>query len=281
MMGKIKHSYMKRLILVSCLVCISLVGFAQSEKAAILMVHFGTSEPEGRALSLETINNDVKAAFPEMEVRQAYASAIIRNIWDKRGEHFYSPQEALMQLRADGYEHVYVQSTTLMEGYEMTYLRETIASLQPFFKELKAGNPLLYSVEDCQRVLDVLTHEGTEKNQAVVLVGHGTTHPSTAVYAMLQTMLQEREQNNWYVSTIEGYPTQDMTLKNLKHNKVKKVQLRPLLLTAGDHARNDIAKEWRELFEQQGFEVDVRLQGLGEIKSIRDIYIQHIKNMLK
>ena len=138
MMGKIKHSYMKRLILVSCLVCISLVGFAQSEKAAILMVHFGTSEPEGRALSLETINNDVKAAFPEMEVRQAYASAIIRNIWDKRGEHFYSPQEALMQLRADGYEHVYVQSTTLMEGYEMTYLRETISSLQPFFQRAKS-----------------------------------------------------------------------------------------------------------------------------------------------
>ena len=72
-----------------------------------------------------------------------------------------------------------------------------------------------------------------------------------------------------------------MTSKNVKHNKGKKLQLRPLLLTAGDHARNDIAKEWRELFEQQGFEVDVRLQGLGEIKSIRDIYIQHIKNMLK
>ena len=209
------------------MLCICLMGFAQTEKTAILMVHFGTTEPEGRALSLETVNNDVKAA---------YASAIIRNIWGKRGEHFYSPQEALMQLRADGYEHVYVQSTTLMEGYEMTNLRETIASLQPFFKVLKAGNPLLYSIEDCQKVLDILTLEGTEKNQAVVLVGHGTTHPSTAVYAMLQTMLQEREQSNWYVSTIEGYPTQEMTLKNLKRNKVKKVQLRPLLLTAGDHS---------------------------------------------
>lgn len=272
---------MKRLLLVFSLICMSLAVFAQTEKTAILMVHFGTTEPEGRALSLETVNNDVKAAFPDMEVRQAYASAIIRNIWGKRGEHFYSPQEALMQLRADGYERVYVQSTTLMEGYEMTYLREAIASLQPFFKVLKAGNPLLYSVEDCQKVLDILTLEGVEKNQAVVLVGHGTTHPSTAVYAMLQTMLQEREQNNWYVSTIEGYPTQEMTLKNLKRNKVKKVQLRPLLFTAGDHARNDIAKEWKGLFEQQGFEVDVKLQGLGEIKAIRDIYIQHIKDMLK
>lgn len=272
---------MKRICVLTMMLCICLMGFAQTEKTAILMVHFGTTEPEGRALSLETVNNDVKATFPDMEVRQAYASAIIRNIWGKRGEHFYSPQEALMLLRADGYERVYVQSTTLMEGYEMTYLRETIASLQPFFKVLKAGNPLLYSVEDCQKVLDILTQDAAEKNQAVVLVGHGTTHPSTAVYAMLQTMLQEREQSNWFVSTIEGYPTQEMTLKNLKRNKVKKVQLRPLLLTAGDHARNDIAKEWKELFEQQGFEVDVKLQGLGEIKGIRDIYIQHIKDMLK
>ena len=272
---------MKKLVLIFSLICISLAGFAQNEKAAILMVHFGTTEPEGRALSLETVNNDVKAAFPDMEVRQAYASAIIRNIWSKRGERFLSPQEALMQLRADGYERVYVQSTTLMEGYEMTYLREAIAALQPFFKELKAGNPLLYSVEDCKKVLDILSRDAAEKNQAVVLVGHGTTHPSTAIYAMLQTMLQEREQNNWYVSTIEGYPTQEMTLKSLKQKKVKKVQLRPLLLTAGDHARNDSAKEWKGLFEQQGFEVDVKLQGLGEIKAIRDIYIQHIKDILK
>ena len=272
---------MKKFVLIFSLICFSLAGFAQNEKAAILMVHFGTSEPEGRALSLETVNNDVKAAFPDYEVRQAYASAIIRNIWGKRGERFLSPQEALMQLRADGYERVYVQSTTLMEGHEMTFLRETIAALQPFFKELKAGNPLLYSVDDCRQVLNILTHDAAEKNQAVVMVGHGTSHPSTAVYAMLQTMLQERGQANWYVSTIEGYPSQEMTLKSMKQSKVKKVQLRPLLLTAGDHARNDIAKEWKELFEEKGFEVAVKLQGLGEIKAIRDIYIQHIKDILK
>ncbi|MCR4766265.1 MAG: sirohydrochlorin cobaltochelatase [Bacteroidaceae bacterium] len=272
---------MKKICLFAILLCVSIITFAQADKTAILMVHFGTTEPEGRTLSLETVNNDVKAAFPDMEVRQAYASAIIRNIWGKRGERIYSPQEALMQLRADGYEHVYVQSTTLMEGYEMTYLRETIASLRPFFKELVAGNPLLYSVEDCKEVLRILSVDAAAKNQSVVLVGHGTTHPSTAVYAMMQTMLQETGQNNWYVSTIEGYPTQDMTLKKLKQDKVKKVELRPLLLTAGDHARNDIAKEWKELFEQQGFEVSIKLQGLGEFKAIRDIYIQHIKNMLK
>ena len=272
---------MKRATFLLMMLCICMASFAQAEKAAILMVHFGTTEPAGRALSLETVNKDVKAAFPDMEVRQAYASAIIRNIWDKRGEHFYSPQEALMQLRADGYEHVYVQSTTLMEGYEMTYLREAIAALQPFFKILKAGNPLLYSVEDCQQVLDILTQDAAEKNQAVVLVGHGTTHPSTAVYAMLQTMLQEREQANWFVSTIEGYPTQEMTLKSIQQHKLKKVLLRPLLLTAGDHARNDISKEWKSFFEEQGYDVSVRLQGLGEIQAIRNIYIQHIKDMLK
>ena len=272
---------MRRFLILTMMMCISLLSFAQADKAAILMVHFGTSAPEGRTLSLESVNNDVKAAFPDMEVRQAYASAIIRNIWNKRGERILSPQEALMQLRADGYECVYVQSTTLMEGYEMTSLRETVASMQPFFKVLKAGNPLLYSVEDCQKVLDILSNDEAEKNQAVVLVGHGTSHPSTAVYALLQTMLQERGQCNWYVSTIEGYPTQEMTLKSLKRNKVKKVLLRPLLLTAGDHARNDIAKEWKELFEQQGFDVEVRLQGLGEIKAIRDIYVNHIKDMLK
>jgi len=75
--------FMKRILILISLVFICLTAFSQTEKAAVLMVHFGTSEAEGRALSLDAVNRDVKAAFPELEVRQAYASGIIRKKLEK------------------------------------------------------------------------------------------------------------------------------------------------------------------------------------------------------
>ena len=80
---------------------------------------------------------------------QAYASTIVRNILKKQGLAYQSPLEALMQLRAEGYERIYMQSTTLMEGIEMKSIRDVAASMQPFFREIRVGNPLLYSLEDC------------------------------------------------------------------------------------------------------------------------------------
>jgi sirohydrochlorin cobaltochelatase len=59
--------------------------------------------------------------------------------------------------------------------------------------------------------------------------------------------------------------------------KGKKVTLVPLLFVAGDHANNDISVEWKEALEKEGLMVDVRLEGLGEVPEIQDLYIEKIK----
>ncbi|HML46472.1 MAG TPA: sirohydrochlorin cobaltochelatase, partial [Clostridia bacterium] len=50
---------------------------------------------------------------------------------------------------------------------------------------------------------------------------------------------------------------------------------------AGDHANNDMAGDepdsWKTLFTEAGFEVECRLQGLGQNAAIRDLYIEHLK----
>ena len=43
----------------------------------------------------------------------------------------------------------------------------------------------------------------------------------------------------------------------------------------------DIAGEWKTELEKQGYQVNVRMQGLGENKAIRQLYMEHIKAMLK
>ena len=152
--------------------------------------------------------------------------------------------------------------------------------MESFFKEVRVGQPLLYSVDDALRVADILVnrHPAAEKKREhVLLVGHGTGTPATALYSEIDYMLRDAGHANYHVGTIEGYPTFETALRQLKAAKAKKVTLVPFMFVAGDHAANDISKEWKEQLEEQGFTVDLHIEGLGEVPEIQDIYIDHVR----
>ena len=113
------------------------------------------------------------------------------------------------------------------------------------------------------------------------MVGHGTYTPATAQYAMLDYMLKEKGFKDYSVGTIEGYPTFDTMVAQVKANGTKKVLLIPFMFVAGDHAKNDIAGEWKEMLEKEGFTVSAQLEGLGQIPEIQEIFIDHIRFGLK
>ncbi|WP_300698696.1 sirohydrochlorin cobaltochelatase [Bacteroides sp.] len=271
---------MKHFIITLCLLGISLFSLAQEEKAALLITHYGSSDSETRALTLDVITREAKEAFPQFEVREAYISPIVRKRLAKEGIVKDSPIDALLKLRADGFQKIYIQSTTLIEGSEMTSVRRDADKVRPFFKEIKVGNPLLYSVEDCEKVISLLTKEQTGKKEDVVYVGHGNQLPSTATYAMLDFMMKAHGWKNFHVSTIEGYPTVEATLMQLKETSPKTITLVPLLLVCGNHTKEDIAGVWKEKLEKEGYQVKVRMQGLGENQAIRQLYFDHIKSII-
>ena len=230
---------MKHFFITLYLLGISLFSSAQQEeKAALLITHYGSSDPQTRALTLDVVTREAQEAFPQFTVREAYISPIVRKRLAKEGVYKDSPTDALLKLRAEGYQTIYVQSTTLIEGSEMTSVRRDADKLRPFFKEIKVGNPLLYSVEDCEKVIGILTAEQPEKKEDIVYVGHGNQLPSTATYAMLDFMMKAHGLKNFHVSTIEGYPTLDATLLQLKETRPKSVTLVPLLLVCGNHTLN-------------------------------------------
>ena len=151
---------MKHFFITLYLLGISLFSSAQQEeKAALLITHYGSSDPQTRALTLDVVTREAQEAFPQFTVREAYISPIVRKRLAKEGVYKDSPTDALLKLRAEGYRTIYVQSTTLIEGSEMTSVRRDADKLRPFFKEIKVGNPLLYSVEDCEKVIGILTAE--------------------------------------------------------------------------------------------------------------------------
>ena len=271
----------KLLLLVTALVALGVSAAAQ-EKAALLMVHFGTTYDETRGKTIEAINEKARAEFPELTVREAYTSRIVIRKLKTRGIEKLTPLEALIRLRADGFTRVIVQSTTLLDGAEMESLRRDVASVEGFFEEVRVGTPLLYSVDDCARVCEILTGRHADAADAkqkahVVFVGHGTYTPATATYSQIDYLFTAQGQPLFHVATIEGYPTFDTMLARLKAAKARRVTLVPLLFVAGDHASNDIAIDWREALEKEGLQVDCRLEGLGEIPEIQDIYLEHIR----
>lgn len=246
------------------------------DKAALLMVHFGTTYDETRQLTIDAINNKAKEAFKGVEVREAYTSRIIMRRLKTRGIEKLNPAEALKQLKVDGFTHILIQSTNIIEGVEMESLRKDIASLEKEFKDIRIGNPLLYTPEDYENVIAVIVRKGA-KEGATVLVGHGTYTPSTAQYAMTDYMLKAKGYTDYYVTTIEGYPTFDDMLAKLEAAKVKKVMLMPFMFVAGDHANNDIAIDMKKELEDKGYEVSIFMQGLGQNIDIQNIFIEHAK----
>ena len=251
------------------------------DKIALLMVHFGTTHEDTRALTIDAINQKAREQFPQMEIREAYTSRIIMRILNKRGVRKLNPVEALAQLKAEGYTHVIVQSTNIIDGIEMESLRKDLDLMRPLFKEIRLGMPLLYSPEDYKQVIDCLAEKGQEKT-FTILVGHGTYTPATAQYAMLDYMLQAEGHTDFAVGTVEGYPTFDNAISRAQaKRKIKQVQLIPFMFVAGDHAKNDIAGDMKEALEKKGYKVSVRMEGLGENPAIQQIYIDHINFIIK
>lgn len=273
----------KRLLTAVLALLTSLSAFSQ-EKTAILMVHYGTTHDETRTLTIDAVNQAVRDAFPGVEVREAWTSRIVVRRLAARGVERLLPQDALLKLRAEGYRRVIVQPTTLLEGSEMASLRRDVESVKSFFKQVLVGEPLLYSVNSCTEVADLLIKRHAVRTDArkrahVVLVGHGTHAPNNATYSQVEHLMQRRGSALFHVATVEGYPTLATVTADLKAAKARKVTLVPFLLVAGEHAASDISVTWKEALEAEGMQVETVLEGLGQLPEIQAIYLSRVKTL--
>lgn len=257
----------------------------KKDKAALLMVHFGTTYLQTRAETIDAINARAVKEFPEMDVFEAYTSRIVIRRLAEKGIYKKTPGEMLLKLASEGYTHVFIQSTNVIDGIEAEALRTEAQMMVPFFKDIRSGHPLLYSLEDCLKVTEILSRryracvEG--KESAVVMVGHGTHSPATAIYSQIDHMFKATDHPAFHVATIEGYPTFETVASALKAAGARKVTLVPFMFVAGDHVRNDIDTEWRQQLTDMGLNVETSIEGLGQIPEIQEMYMEHIRTGLK
>lgn len=270
---------MKKIIM---LLTVAMAVACQAEaRKAVLVAHYGSSDDVTRSKTLDMITSDIREALPGIEVREAYISPVVRRKLASKGIESKSTVDALIALKADGFDTVYVQPTTLLEGAETAEVRNAASVTSPFFSLVKVGNPLCYSPEDCLELVEVLGHEACGKGESVVYVGHGNGLPSTATYSQLDYMFAAEGKPNYHVSTIEGYPTAETTIRQLAASgDIKKVKLVPLLLVCGNHTKNDIAGDFASAVRNAGYKAEVVMRGLGESPEVRQLYVEKVKRLV-
>ena len=254
----------------------------KNDKASVLMVHFGTTFDGTRKNTIDAVNDEAKKEFPDMEIREAYTSRIIMRRLKERGIVKDNPAEALDKLAKEGYTHIIVQPTNVINGVESKTLEQQLEMYKDKFKEIRTGSALLSTPEDYKAVAEIIDKEvgKVTDNEAVVLVGHGTHDNGNAAYPAMDYTAKSMGYK-FYVGTIEGFPEFDDVVRGLKKDNIKKVILMPFMFVAGEHANNDIAVDWKEALEKEGFIVEVKLTSLGMMEDIRKMFINHTKFMLE
>ncbi len=248
-------------------------------KKALLVISFGTSYEETREKTIGACEKALSLSFPDYDLKRAFTSRfIIRKLARRDGLAVDTPVMAVERLLQEQYDQVLIQPLTILSGQE--YSRKILHPLFPFrkyFRSFTLGEPLIYHDRDYDALLDALEGQvpSLESDEALVFMGHGSDSPANAVYSCLQLKARDRDLP-WEIGCVEGYPGPEILLNNLKKRNVRRVHLMPLMLVAGDHARNDMAgddpESWRSLFSAAGYEVECHLSGLGENPQIQQIF---------
>ena len=277
----------------------------------ILAVSFGTSFNDSRVADIKGIEDALQEANPDWSVRRAFtAQIIINHVQARDGEKIDNVDQALERAVDNGVKNLVVQPTHLMHGAEYDELVEAVENYKDKFETVKIAEPLLGEVgadadavnSDKEAVAKALTAEAVkdagydsldaakEDGTAFVFMGHGTSHTAKVSYSQMQTQMKDLGYDNVFIGTVEGEPEEtscESVIDAVEKAGYKKVVLRPLMVVAGDHANNDMAGDdddsWLSMFKASGkFDsVDTQITGLGEIKDIQQIYVNHTAEAMK
>ena len=272
----------------------------------LLVVSFGTSFNDSRAMDIKGIEDALQEAFPDWSVRRAFtAQIIINHIQARDGEKIDNVEQALERAVANGVKTLVVQPTHLMHGAEYDELMGVLAGYEDKIETIVVAEPLLGEVGSDATVINAdkqavaqyvvattVTENGYESLEAAeadgvayVFMGHGTSHNAKVTYSQMQTQMNELGYKNVFIGTVEGEPEEtacENIIAAVADAGYKSVVLRPLMVVAGDHANNDMAdvedpESWISMFNASGkFDgVAADIAGLGRIPEVQALYVAH------
>ena len=256
-------------------------------KDAMVVMSFGTTYKDTRAKTIDATVDAIKAAHPNTKVVTAFTSHIIRDrIQQKEGITYPTPEEALAELKKDGYTRIALASLDVIPGMEYNYDAAVYNLYKDNFKKMTLGTSLMYWMgqeNQTDQVIETLKAVQSQfpklgKEDALLIMAHGTPDPSNAYYSVIQDRIHTLGMKNVYVYTVEGTPNLEQVIPQLKLHGIKHVTLMPFMMVAGDHANNDMAgaepESHKSILQKEGFKVDTYIHGLGENPNIRNLFVE-------
>lgn len=250
-------------------------------KIPIVLAAFGTTT---RAMKTYSFINDIcRERFVGHPISWAFSSRQIRDFSNRNyNTNMQHPHQVLSKLKEQGYGWAVVQSLHFTCGHEFYRLIEEVNGCDI---RTSMGLPLLSQPEDYEAIVAALMkHFPEEKDEAVVMIGHGTDHPSWSSYVALDYIFRKTKETGIYVGLVEhGYPTMDTVVREVEKDGYRKVKLIPLMLVAGLHFEEDMSGDnhsWKLAFEKEGISVSLENQGLGFNRGIVKLYCRHIQDAM-
>ena len=242
-------------------------------KKAILVTSFGTSHRDTREKCLDLIQREVEEKYGSENVERAYTSRNIRRIIEKNeGIHIFDQKEGLKALKDRGFEKIITMSLHILDGIEYSKLDDKFG---------KISKPLLADDEDFEKIVENKEFNDLEGNDAIVFMGHGTESEADYAYQKLQEEYLKAGKNNIFIATVDGKVTIKDVIEKMKGKGFKKILLKPFMIVAGDHAKNDMSSDdedsWKTILKNEGYEVTSVLKGMGEYEFIREMFMDKLE----
>lgn len=248
-------------------------------KHALMIASFGTTHEDARNENIAPIEAAIAKAIAPRPFKRVFTSRLVKRKCEReQGLFVLNEIEALEAFEEEGYsrESIAIQPLHVIPGAEYEKLKA--------LEGVKVGRTLLDKESSMAELVEALPMEMAQ-DEGLLLFGHGTYHGSDAIYQKLNDYLHEQGYPRAFVITAEGAIQIHDAIEPMKEAGVRRVRLRPLLIVAGEHAKQDMASEEpgsvRSILSSEGFEVEVELEGLGALKKIQDIFVRRALEVME
>ena len=251
--------------------------------AVVVAAHGSTDSRAGQ--DLDSFLALVRARFAGMTVRTACASRFVRAALARQGKPAPSLRESLEALGRKGYDRVAIQTLHVVAGTEFEEMAGDLEREPPGLS-VSLGRPLLDSGPDLDRTAAALAAEPPLERapgEAMVFMGHGTSHPAGAAYRELARLLTQRDPHV-FLGCLESGPGIGEIRDAIVSLGLKRARLMPFMALAGAHARRDMAgggpDSWASVLTGAGVECRPVLKGLCALAGVAEIWLDHLGKAL-
>jgi len=255
------------------------------ETILILAAH-GSSHPQARK-ALEGFAARVRLEHPGLDVRMAYTGTPRPGNHPGANSH-YGLADTLVGLGLRGGLDLRVQSLHVIAGADYDRMREALEAFAGAVgARLTMCAPLLAGPEDAPAAAKTLA-AALPQDEAVVLMGHGTTHDAQDLYRVLAERLKS-ELPKARLGVLEAADPGDALsiqaiARDLESRGVRSARLAPLLTVAGRHAHKDLAGDrpgsWKSVLAEHGIEGTADLAGLLEREVFVSLWLERLRVLL-